>query len=164
MGCRRDADFPNRRPQAPGLGWHWRNACRGRFNSAGKPVIYGALTYAGAMLEILVHARIGKVPTTQVSVMAEVPDGVSVEQAPAEALPDGWDRPDSAAARQFGDLWLSEARSAVLLVPSVVARSEWNALVNPNHPESARITSSSPTPVIWDQRLFLAASSAPDSD
>lgn len=36
----------------------------GRFNSPGRPVIYAALTFAGAMLEVLVHARIGIMPKT----------------------------------------------------------------------------------------------------
>ena len=46
----------------------------GRFNSPGRPVIYGALNFAGAMLEVLVHARIGKVPKHHVWVEARVPD------------------------------------------------------------------------------------------
>ena len=54
----------------------------------------------------------------------------------------------------FGDQWLKEARSAVLLVPSVVVRLEWNALVNPVHPDAAKLTISTPEKVVWDKRLF----------
>jgi RES domain-containing protein len=127
----------------------------GRFNSPGRPVIYGALTFAGAMLEVLVHARIGKVPRHHVCVTAEVPDGVSVERAAAAALPAGWDAHDAVAvARTFGDRWLEEGRTAILLVPSVVARAEWNALVNPAHPEAGRIAVGAAEPVRWDARLF----------
>lgn len=127
----------------------------GRFNSAGRPVIHGALTFAGAMLEVLVHARIGKVPRHHVLVVGAVPDSVSVERAGADCLPDGWDAlDDPRAARGFGDRWLAEVRSAVLLVPSVVARREWNALVNPAHPDAIRIAVSAAEPVRWDDRLF----------
>lgn len=126
----------------------------GRFNSPGRAVIYGALTYAGAMLEVLVHARIGKVPRHHVAVIAEVPDDVSVERAGAGALPAGWDTHDLGIARGYGDRWISEARSAVLLVPSVVARGEWNAMVNPAHPQTHGIIVGAPEPVIWDARLF----------
>jgi RES domain-containing protein len=42
----------------------------------------------------------------------------------------------------------------VLLVPSVVAREEWNVLVNPAHLEAKRILVGEPRPVIWDERLF----------
>lgn len=126
----------------------------GRWNSPGRPVIYGSLTYACAMLEILVHANIGRIPTTHRYVMADLPDDVKVERRDPEMLPSGWDAEASTAARIFGDLWLSEARSAVLLVPSVVAKLEWNALVNPAHPDAMRMTLSSTEPVIWDRRLF----------
>ena len=94
----------------------------GRFNSPGRCAIHGALNLAGAMLEVLVHARIGKVPRHHVFVLAEVPADLTVERAEPAAIPAGWDTPDLQIARAFGDQWLAEARSAVLLVPSVVAR------------------------------------------
>jgi RES domain-containing protein len=126
----------------------------GRFNSPGRAVIYGATTFAGAMLEVLVHARIGKVPRTHVVAVAEVPDAVSIERADAFSLPAGWDGSATEIARVFGDRWIAESRTAVLLVPSVVAREEWNALVNPAHPLAARILVGEPRPVVWDERLF----------
>lgn len=126
----------------------------GRWNSPGRPVIYGSLTYACAMLEILVHANIGRIPTTHRYVMADLPDDAKIERLEPGMLPSGWDGEASTAARTVGDLWLSEARSAVLLVPSVVAKLEWNALVNPAHPDAMRMTLSSAEPVIWDRRLF----------
>jgi RES domain-containing protein len=126
----------------------------GRFNSPGRTVIYGATTFAGAMLEVLVHARIGKVPRTHVCVVAEVPNDVGIERATTSILPAGWDRPESEVARAFGDQWLAEVRTAVLLVPSVVAREECNVLVNPAHPMAARIVVGEPSPVVWDERLF----------
>jgi RES domain-containing protein len=126
----------------------------GRFNSSGRPVIYGATSYAGAMLEVLVHARIGKVPHTHLVVEAEVPEGTAVERAAAPSLPADWDAPDSISARTYGDAWLAERRTAILLVPSVVAREEWNVLVNPAHPLAASIVVGVPRPAVWDERLF----------
>ena len=126
----------------------------GRFNSPGRAVIYGAMTFAGAMLEVLVHARIGKVPRHHVCVSAQVPDDVPVERADPGMLPAAWDTSDLGIARAYGDRWIGEARTAVLLVPSVVARGEWNAMVNPAHPDAGRIVVGEPQPVIWDARLF----------
>jgi RES domain-containing protein len=126
----------------------------GRFNSPGRLVIYGALSFGGAMLEVLVHARIGKVPKTHVWIEAEVPDDVLVERQTADSPPAGWDALALQVAREFGDRWLTEARSAVLVVPSVVARQESNVLVNPAHPDAGRLVQSAPQPVIWDERLF----------
>jgi RES domain-containing protein len=133
----------------------------GRFNSPGRPVIYGALNFAGAMLEVLVHARIGKVPKHHVWVEAQVPEDVPIERVTAEDLPAGWHAPDAQAAWRFGDQWIEEGRSAILVVPSVVARAECNAVVNPAHPDAARLVVSAPQPVVWDQRLFAGGSDTP---
>lgn len=127
----------------------------GRWNSPGRPVIYGSLSYACAMLEMLAHASIGRIPATQRFVVADVPDGVTLERHDAHALPAGWDAENSSSARGFGDRWLQEARTAILLVPSVVARPEWNALVNPLHPDAARLVVSASEKVVWDKRLFV---------
>jgi RES domain-containing protein len=126
----------------------------GRFNTPGKAVIYGATTFAGAMLEVLVHARIGKVPGSHMVAIAHVPDELPVEHVNAQRLPVGWDGTHTQIARVFGDQWLKEQRSPLLLVPSIVARGEWNALVNPAHPLATRIEVGEPTPVIWNERLF----------
>jgi RES domain-containing protein len=126
----------------------------GRWNSPGTPVIYAATSHAGAMLEVLARSGIGRVPTTHALLIADVPDAVSIERVAASALPAGWDLPDSAVSRDFGDAWLEGRRSAVLLVPSVIAPHDWNAMVNPQHPETARIAVDHPVPVVWDRRLF----------
>jgi RES domain-containing protein len=108
------------------------------------------------MLEILAHAGIGRVPPTQHLVIAEVLDELAVERHDSLSLPAGWEAEDSSVARQFGDDWLASARSLVLVVPSVVARLEFNAILNPGHPEFQKLIVSKPEPVIWDSRLFMS--------
>jgi RES domain-containing protein len=78
----------------------------GRWNSPGKPAIHGSLSYACSMSEILVHANIGRVPSTHCHVIADVPDDVAVERMEASKLPEGWDTDDTTIARNFGDQWL----------------------------------------------------------
>lgn len=126
----------------------------GRWNSPGNPVIYCSLSYACAMLEILAHANIGHIPLTHRLVLAEVPDSVSLERYESSELPFGWDTSHIAIARALGNRWLQEKRSAVLLVPSIVAKLDWNALVNPNHPDAAQLVVTAPEQVLWDKRLF----------
>lgn len=126
----------------------------GRWNSPGRLLIYGATTYAGAMLEILVHARIGKIPKNQFCIVAEVPENVRVEHLDFEQLPTGWNAPESRHARKIGDQWLNEQRSAILVVPSVVTGEAGNVLVNPVHPDASRISLAVPRRVVWDDRLF----------
>jgi len=126
----------------------------GRWNSPGKLVIYGSLSNSCALLEILAHANIGRIPTTQRFVVADVPDRVSVASYDEQSLPVGWDSENSASARAFGDQWLKEERVAVLVVPSVIARLDRNALVNPLHPNANQLMVTAPEKIIWDKRLF----------
>lgn len=126
----------------------------GRWNSPGLGVIYASSTYAGAMLECLAHAGIGRVPKTHVAVEISISGDVAVEQCSDGVLPVGWDHSDLRIARSFGDAWIRELRTAVLMVPSVVARKESNVLLNPQHPDFRKIIAGKHDPVIWDARLF----------
>jgi RES domain-containing protein len=127
----------------------------GRWNSPGRGLIYAAETYAGAVLEILVHANLNRLPHTHAVVTIEIPGDIKVERLLASDLP-GWNSPNQAAGREFGDRWLAEARSAVLTVPSFVTQGrEHNILLNPVHPEFARIRHTAPEPIAWDERLLL---------
>lgn len=135
----------------------------GGWNSPGKPVIYGSLSYSCALLEILAHANIGRIPATQRFVVAEVPDGVSVASYDEHSLPAGWDAENSVTARAFGDQWLKEARAAVLIVPSVIARLDHNALVNPLHPDANQLIITAPEKIMWDKRLFERISGRTDA-
>jgi RES domain-containing protein len=60
----------------------------------------------------------------------------------------------SGIAKGFGERWCLERRSAILLVPSIVARLDANILINPAHPEFHLISASLHQPVYWDRRLF----------
>ena len=55
--------------------------------------------------------------------------------------------------KRGSDRWLSEARSCVLLIPSVIVPTERNVAINPAHPQFTRITVSRPRLLKWDQRL-----------
>ena len=127
----------------------------GRWNSPGRPVVYGSTCLAGCLLEVLVHAGcLQKIPGAHHCARAEVPDDLAMETVDEARLP-GWDAPDSSAARAFGDAWLAEARSAVLSVPAAAARPFGrNLLLNPAHPDFARIRLHPPEPIAWDARLF----------
>jgi RES domain-containing protein len=126
----------------------------GRWNDSDHPVIYASQHYSTAMLEKLVHGN-GRLPPNQHFIEITIPSGVSYEMATKDTVP-GWHTEDCAAARSFGVKWRSEQRSAVLIVPSVVARMEMNVLINDEHPETRRVTHSLHQPVWWDKRLFGA--------
>ena len=126
----------------------------GRWNSPGKPLIYAAETFSAALLEVLVHSNLGRIPKTHSAIEITIPDTVATEVLTSSELP-GWDAENPSLSRAFGDRWLSERRSAVLLVPSVITRDhERNVLINPEHTDFAQITAGKPTEVQWDRRLF----------
>ena len=125
----------------------------GRWNSPGHPVIYGSCSQAGAMLELLVHASIGKLPRNTAMVTIDIPETLVVETLEPEALP-GWGKLDNKISCVFGDEWITNKRSAVLLVPSVVAPFDKNVVINTMHPEFSKIIASEHLPLIWDERLF----------
>ena len=117
-------------------------------------MVYGACTYAGAILEVLVHANIGRVPRQHVAVEITLPAGIPVATLDAGDAP-GWDDPALVLSRAIGDAWLRSQASVALIVPSVVAPPyERNVVLNPAHPDFARLRVSTPEPVRWDARLF----------
>jgi len=126
----------------------------GRWNSPGLAVIYASRTFSGAMLECLAQAGIGRVPRKPVAVEIAIAGAVAVESHDEHSLPAGWDHGDLVVARAFGDAWVRERRSAVLVVPSVVARREGHVVLNPAHPDVRRLQAGTPEPVLWDARLF----------
>ncbi len=124
----------------------------GRWNRPGEAMIYASGHYSTAMLEKLAH--IGEMPPNQNFIEILIPQGVAYEVVAKDTLP-GWFESNRAAAQRFGSAWLRERRSAILLVPSVVARMERNVLINPQHHDAARVEADLETPIWWDQRLFV---------
>ncbi|MCA8928365.1 MAG: RES domain-containing protein [Alphaproteobacteria bacterium] len=124
----------------------------GRWHEAGAGVIYASRHYSTAMLEKLVHYQ-GALPPNQHFIAITIPAGTSYEVVNPDRL-DGWAHPSCEAARRFGAAWYAERRSALLIVPSVVARMEQNILFHAGHPEFSAVIPGLETPVWWDERLF----------
>ena len=125
-----------------------------RWTSKGRRVIYAGETYAGALLEILVHLNLREVPLPHVCIEVTVPSLELIEQVEPDRIP-GWDRADLSASREFGDRWYAERRTPVLFVPAVVTQGiEHNVLLNQEHPLFSSIFAGPPADVNWDERLF----------
>ena len=124
----------------------------GRWNTPASPIIYTSNHYATAMLEKLVHANF-IMPANQHYIQITIPNGVSYEVFQTADHP-GWDGKSEAICKTYGQAWYAEARTAVLIVPSIPARLECNYLINPKHPDAKGITHELPQPVWWDNRLY----------
>lgn len=126
----------------------------GRWNSVGLRAIYAAETYAGALLEILVHSNLSQPPKNHRVVRVSVPNDVLIETVTITDVSE-WNAEDMTASRSFGDSWIRENRTAVLRVPSVITQGrESNIVFNPLHAQFALIEIHDPEPVLWDKRLF----------
>jgi len=115
-------------------------------------VIYTSEHYSTAMLEKLVHAN-SVLPPNQHYIKITIPPGVSYEIFQTADYP-GWDAADETGCKRYGEKWVHDERSALLLVPSIPARIERNILVNPRHPDAGKITFDLPEPIWWDERLY----------
>lgn len=124
----------------------------GRWNTPASPLIYTSEYYSTAMLEKLVHAS-SVIPRGQHYIRITIPNGTSYETFDT-AKHSGWDGKRETICKRFGLAWVKEARSAILIVPSIPARLDRNILINPAHPDAAKITHELPTPIWWDERLY----------
>jgi RES domain-containing protein len=134
--------------------WDGEGARRagGRWNSTGVRVVYASATLSLALVEILVHLPSGLLPAYS-AVPVEMDESL-VETVAAADLPSRWkDHPPPPEAQAIGDRWVAEARSAALRVPSVIVPSEFNYVLNPGHPQFARLRIGAAVPFPFDARL-----------
>lgn len=125
----------------------------GRWNSSGVSVVYTSGTKALAVLENLVHLN---PPVTFRYVAIPVSfDEALIRRIEIDELPADWGgEPPSPSTRQLGDLWVKQARSAVLELPSVIITSESNYLLNPAHPDFSKLIIGKPEVFSFDPRLL----------
>ena len=70
-----------------------------------------------------------------------IPDSIAIDKLEAGELPQNWDdHPYINDTQQIGSQWLQQCSSAVLQVPSSLCADEYNFIINPAHPDSAKIT------------------------
>lgn len=128
----------------------------GRWNASGTAMVYAAESRALACLETVVHLNAGGFPSNRYLVEVVIPDDVraAAETLGPADLPVGWDAaPAGAVSIGAGTSWAASARSAVLIVPSVIVPEEHNVLINPAHPDARRITSRKLRKWLYDARL-----------
>ncbi|MCA9530650.1 MAG: RES family NAD+ phosphorylase [Myxococcales bacterium] len=127
----------------------------GRWNHRGVRAVYTGESRSIVELEVLVHVDRRRAPKDQRWFRVEIPDDLAVTRWAASSLPSGWRAyPHSPATRDLGTAWLRRGEAAVLAVPSAVIPDERSFILNPLHPDFARITWSDAGPVVWDVRLF----------
>jgi len=123
----------------------------GRWHHRGRPIVYTASSLALATLEILVHIDRRLKIQPFVSWNIAVPDALIADAA---NIPADW-RANLDATRAFGTAWLESRTSVALRIPSVLVPSEYNVLLNPQHPAfDPTWPTRGPAPVTFDFRLI----------
>jgi RES domain-containing protein len=123
----------------------------GKWNSRGHAVVYMAETVALAVLENLVHMSRQDFPSGYVCVAAVLPGSLNVMTERDFRLQTDLRH---LSPQALGDRWIEAMESAVLEVASTVVPHEHNYLLNPAHPEFAKITTDPPALFHFDPRLF----------
>jgi RES domain-containing protein len=127
----------------------------GRWSSPGTRLAYASERQSLAMLEYFVHLDPEDSPSDLVLAIADVLEEVSRERVALSELPGNWrETPAPPELAQIGDDFVKRAASCVLLVPSALAMSESNWLINPQHTEFRQIVQHSPEPLRYDPRMF----------
>jgi RES domain-containing protein len=126
----------------------------GRWHNRGKRVVYLSDSPTGVLLETLVHFEIDPedIPELYTRLKVIVPDDLPIDQL---TPPDGADwKLDESLTRSIGDAWLADGKTCLARMPSAIATEAWNYLLNPDHPDAARVQIIAVTQERYDPRLF----------
>jgi RES domain-containing protein len=127
----------------------------GRWSSPGTRLSYASEHESLALLEYFVHLDQDDPPRDLVLAVAEVPDDIPGEQIESVRLPTNWREPAAPPQlARFGDEFAQRGDHCLLLVPSVLAPSENNCLINPAHSEFKSILIYDLQPLNYDPRMF----------
>lgn len=115
-------------------------------------MVYASAAYEGTMLEMLAQVVARGVPTGHVASRILLPPDAEVHTFDEANHPD-WRR--RVFSHEVGREWVDSGRSLALVVPSLVARP-WgrNVVLNPAHPDFARVRVAEVVDVRWDPRLY----------
>jgi RES domain-containing protein len=130
----------------------------GRWNPRGYAAIYLAQHLSLAILELIVHLDAHDDINAFRAIAVTFDQGLAY-QLPKADLPKNWFKvPVPEQPQAVGKAWIEAGRHLILEVPSVVVPGESNFVVNPRHPDFAKLGIGSPQPLHIDIRLAEAVS------
>jgi RES domain-containing protein len=115
--------------------------------------VYTAGSRALAALELLAYVSPGTEPEDLELFEVQLPDDARSRAVTPDDLDRDWQAPRHAGCQRQGDAWARSADALVLVVPSVMIPEEPNYLINPAHPDAARVQVVGSRPFTYDPRL-----------
>lgn len=128
----------------------------GRWNSKGTAMVYTSESRALCTTEIAVHTPLGILPKDYELVSINIPDDLKIHTLSLKKPPFDWNSiPHSGSTQDLGDHFVRANSFAVMKVPSAVVPGDYNYLINPSHPDSAKIKITKTEVFCFDKRMFL---------
>jgi len=125
-----------------------------RWNGNHVKVIYTSSSNSLACLENVVHRSYLGLSGNFTSLTVHIPDKIKITEVKLEDLLSDWQDFESFPYTQnIGNAWIKDHNTAILKVPSAIIRNEHNYLLNPNHPDFAKIELVESNPFIFDSRI-----------
>lgn len=116
-------------------------------------MVYTAQSRSLAALELLVHLDSSDLLAAYVVFEVRVDESL-IARVDSSELPRNWRAdPPPDRLRDIGDAWVAAGSFAVLRTPSIIVPAEHNFLLNPKHPDFARLEIGKPSPFRFDRRL-----------
>ncbi len=125
----------------------------GRWNPKGVRVVYTASSLALAAVEYFVNIDPSDAPDDLVASEAALPPTLSIEHLDPSFLLSA-ELANTLVTKKVGAAWIRSRRSVALQVPSLAIEGDWNILLNPEHPDFAKIQLLPDRPWHFDQRMF----------
>ena len=131
---------------APGLA--------GRWNSAGRKVIYTAESIPLAFMENMIRRKgLGFNDDFRIMIV-ELPAALAITAIDTQTLPAGWrDMADYSICQQAGNAWYDDFRTPILKVPSAIVPSNFNYVLHSLHPDFGQVKLIDSMPLIPDDRI-----------
>jgi RES domain-containing protein len=126
----------------------------GRWNSPDLRAVYLSSTLSLAAMETFVHLGEDAARLDYVYFEIDIPAAVLLIE-PLRVKPKGWrNEPPMSQSMRVGDRWLRAATSALLEVPSAIIPTETNLILNPAHPDRAKLRIGAARPFHFDPRMW----------
>lgn len=125
----------------------------GRWNPPGHPAVYTSQSRALAVLEMFVHLTLEARSMHFLIYEITLPKAARLKRydGPAHV----WRQPQpSNESQEAGRAWLADGKTLGFVVPSVIVPHEANYVLNPRHPQFARLHISKPEVFSFDPRLW----------
>jgi RES domain-containing protein len=124
----------------------------GRWHQQGTRLLYLSEHMSLAALEILANSDF--LPKNYALITVELPEAAPIGALSVQDLPPDWkSSPAPIALAEITRKWINEGAFWGMCVPSAHSPTEFNYLLNPNHPEHRTLRIVSIEPYSFDERL-----------